>query len=500
MHYVSTLSTSCQTVNDDQSLNDMLESNATSSDFCQNVYKRKASNNKLGYTNKGKNMKSKSTIVEESTSDSCVDKKAKNARYMRKYRACKSLHEHVSHQKERERKYKQSYRKRVSSEEQRPKANAYMKNYRASKASKEQRTKVNAYMKSYRAKKSNIEYYICKFHELVSQGPVYICTCCDQLWYKHTVLKTDKLRKQNPDIHKYLIGKRSVSDIEWVCKTCHQHLNKNKVPPCALANGMGFPSKPAFFDLNELECRLLAPRIAFLKLMQAPRGKQLKIHGNIVNVPADVGNSVSLLPRLPYETATIKVNLKRRLQYKSNALSLTVRPNKVVEAAIWLINNSDLYKEEGIELNDNWLNSFNEDLVLHSEDKNEENLPLNDTELNNEESALDENSSNDKDDWTEEEAEIPAGVTDTLLTPPDFVDDSERQCILNLAPAEGNRPLSIFRDEYSEELAYPGIFLGKKRPDHNQRMVKVHYSDICKSELRMSDRRAAMNVENILYC
>ena len=82
-----------------------------------------------------------------------------------------------------------------------------------------------------------------------------------------------------------------------------------------------------FFDLNELESRLLAPRLAFLKLMQAPRGKQLKINGNIVNVPADITNTVSMLPRLPDETGTIKVNLKRKLQYKSSALSLNVRPH-----------------------------------------------------------------------------------------------------------------------------------------------------------------------------
>lgn len=65
-------------------------------------------------------------------------------------------------------------------------------------------------------------------------------------------------------------------------------LVKNKIPSCAVVNGMVFPQKTAFFDLNELECRLLAPRIAFQKLMQAPRGRQLKIHGNIVNVPTDV--------------------------------------------------------------------------------------------------------------------------------------------------------------------------------------------------------------------
>ena len=93
---------------------------------------------------------------------------------------------------------------------------------------------------------------------------------------------------------------------------------------------MKFPNKPAFFDLNELEYRLLASRLAFQKLMQAPRGKPFKINGNIVNVPADVTNSVSLLPQLPNEECTIKVNLKRKLQYKSSVLSLNVRPHKVV--------------------------------------------------------------------------------------------------------------------------------------------------------------------------
>ena len=105
----------------------------------------------------------------------------------------------------------------------------------------------------------------------------------------------------------------------------------------------------------------------------------------------------------------------------------------------------------------------------------------------------------DEDDWSEDEAEISAGVTDTMLTAPDFMTDNERQYILNVAPGEGNRPISIFRDKYSEELAYPGIFLGQKRPDNADRISVVHYSEICKSELRRSDRRAAMCVENIFF-
>ena len=107
---------------------------------------------------------------------------------------------------------------------------------------------------------------------------------------------------------------------------------------------MQFPVKPDFYiDLNELECRLLAPRLAFQKLMQAPRGRQFKIHENSVDVPAEVSNPVNVLPRLPSEAGTIKVNLKRKLQYKSLALPLNVRPHKVVQTAHWLIRKSSPY-------------------------------------------------------------------------------------------------------------------------------------------------------------
>ncbi len=87
---------------------------------------------------------------------------------------------------------------------------------------------------------------------------------------------------------------------------------------------------------------------------------------------------------------------------------------------------------------------------------------------NNENSNSSDDQTTPEDDWCEDEAEIPAGVTDSMLTAPDFVDDNERQSTYNFAPAEGNRPLSIFRDQYSEEMAYPGIFLGQKKPDDKQ--------------------------------
>ena len=44
-----------------------------------------------------------------------------------------------------------------------------------------------------------------------------------------------------------------------------------------------------------------------------------------------------------------------------------------------------------------------------------------------------------------------------------------------------------------------GVFLGQPRTDNKNRLVSIYYSDICKSELRRSDRRAARCVENIFF-
>ena len=69
-----------------------------------------------------------------------------------------------------------------------------------------------------------------------------------------------------------------------------------------------------------------------------------------------------------------------------------------------------------------------------------------------------------------------------MLTATGFLERSEWAQIYNIAPGERSVPLSIFRDKYSEELAYPGLFLGQKKPENDDRLVDVHYSDICKSK------------------
>ena len=47
------------------------------------------------------------------------------------------------------------------------------------------------------------------------------------------------------------------------------------------------------------------------------------------------------------------------------------------------------------------------------------------------------------DDWSEDENDIPAGITDSVLTPANFIEDNEREIIYNVTPGEDSVPLSI---------------------------------------------------------
>ena len=74
---------------------------------------------------------------------------------------------------------------------------------------------------------------------------------------------------------------------------------------------MTFPEKPDVLkDLTALEERLVLPRIPFMQVRELPRGGQLSIHGNVVNVPADVNSTVSILPQPISESQTIPIKLK----------------------------------------------------------------------------------------------------------------------------------------------------------------------------------------------
>ena len=292
------------------------------------------------------------------------------------------------------------------------------------------------------------------FHNIVKSGPVITCCLCKQLWYKHSVLKTKTIFKGSTlhEIINHVIQQNAPSFVlnctsnascTWICNTCATYIKKRKVPPCSYLNKMTLPDQGPLKQLNVLEQLLIAPILPFFRLQQATVGKQYRINGNVVLVPSDVQNTVSVLPRLTSETATIKATLKRKLQYKHYQYSMNIRPEKIRESIAHL-KSSTLYRDLNIELNENFdfdnMMDSNSDLSDNEDntDANDQSQPLNKTDNKDEVHS----------DWSENENQIDSnispGIQDTMLSAPDFVEPSEKDFIFNFAPGEGRQPVCFY--------------------------------------------------------
>ena len=104
-----------------------------------------------------------------------------------------------------------------------------------------------------------------------------------------------------------------------------------------------------------------------MQIYELPRGGQLTIHGNIVNVPSDVNSSVHCLSRLMNESQTIPIKLKRRLSYQHHYQFQNVRPKKVLDAVKYLVGTCDLFKHEGMEVQNSWLDDINSQCSGHED-------------------------------------------------------------------------------------------------------------------------------------
>ena len=64
---------------------------------------------------------------------------------------------------------------------------------------------------------------------------------------------------------------------------------------------------------------------------------------------------------------------------------------------------------------------------------------------------------------------------DPIIPPPDEPIVPQE---LIFAPGEGQVPVSVFKDENAEYLAFPTIFCGQKRPENSEQYQKVHFSNM----------------------
>ena len=317
-----------------------------------------------------------------------------------------------------------------------------------------------------------------RFKEAIYSSASYVCSSCHQTWFKHSVKAVASLNTKlikSYMLNKCLTGYISVENREWICNSCLFNIKQGKVPKLSVINGMKFPQKHAELDLSNLEERLISLRIPFMQIRALNSGGQFSLKGSVVNVPADIEPTIHALPRLRKKSETIPVKLKRMKEFKHAVTTENIRPLAVMAALRTLLNTSQLYKEANISVDDKWNIDESKEVVM---DVTSNDQP---------------NSDNESDRFSEiDDDEIPL----TTLLDEHSLDKSE---ILSVAPGEGQKPLSIFKDPNAEYLAFPTIFCGQKRAANSERHVPVYYSDICKWELRCVDRRVALHLPNLFF-
>ena len=289
----------------------------------------------------------------------------------------------------------------------------------------------------------NIEDSIKIFHTITKEGPIYVCSICQQINFLHNLSQIAKLKKKNKLLGECNTHYKAINNIEYICNTCKKYIYKNKVPKLSIKNGCGFNEKPEILDLFCLEERFISLVMAFMLIHQIFPGGQFLLEGGICHLPIEVAKVVNILPSKYSEFETIAVKLKRRLCYKNSVFSENIHPHKIIEALKYLINTSELYKDHNVNIDYEWLKLFNNNNRRKTNTKNEK---IEIQKLN---------SSSDEDSETDETPNVPC--INTLLT--EKTNDPTTD-ILCIAPGEGQKP--IFTDADTEYLCFPTIFCGKR--------------------------------------
>lgn len=134
-----------------------------------------------------------------------------------------------------------------------------------------------------------------------------------------------------------------------------------------------------------------------------------------------------------------------------------------------------LYKAENICINENWAHVLQENNEYIVQNSNSDNESDTDSDANNE------------------------APTETLvhgLIESQHIYDLQDK-IIELAPAEGQRPLGIFKDKYAEEMNFPTLFYGDARDDDITN--RFSYQKIVQWELLQASGDFSYHTTNLFF-
>ena len=313
--------------------------------------------------------------------------------------------------------------------------------------------------------------------ESIKDTPTYACVVCERLHFQKDMHLVDS--SVIATLLSLASGQQTpiIKSNDNICKYCNSSIRNEKIPPFASPICIRRNTKlESVSTLTHLEERLISPRLAFAQIRQLGYKKsQIGLTGSVINVPSNLDIIQSALPRSVFDTMTIAVMIKRKMEYKHAFLSGNVRPKHLMVALKDLCN-TPLYKSEGIVINTEWEQVFN-----NLCQKNNNEFP--DTENIH--------SSDDENDVEPISETLVHGYGEAQL-----INDLDTQ-IIQIAPSEGFKPLGIFQDKFSEELNFPTLFYGFSRPDDVTN--RFSYQQIANWELLHSSEDFSTHITNIFY-
>ena len=149
---------------------------------------------------------------------------------------------------------------------------------------------------------------------------------------------------------------KSTPDPPYVCSRCFR--DKKTPKKMSVENSMIPSSVPEELkNLTQIEEMLIARALPIMRVYIKPGG-QRGFSGHCINLPQNVRELATSLPRYPKDLTVIIVKMKGR---DTTFRDVTVRKQKVYSALLWLINNNPHYSD--LTINEDALNTLPENGV-----------------------------------------------------------------------------------------------------------------------------------------
>ncbi|XP_055084859.1 uncharacterized protein LOC117386041 [Periophthalmus magnuspinnatus] len=346
--------------------------------------------------------------------------------------------------------------------------------------------------------KRNFTFVLDQFLKEDQDGPEYICCVCLKLLFRNQVLACRKdnfmVKPKCADIANACISEAYLHSCDddcpspcplsdcrgslWICYTCNTKLCKGQMPPeCSINNLQLDDIPPELACLNTVEQHIVALNINFMQVLALPKGGQRGIHGPVTCVPSRVSESVKLLPRSNMDGCLLPVKLKRKLTYKGHYEYQYVDTERVRRVIAFLKQNNQYYVD--IDFNEEWVNEF----VREEEEAMDTGTNVNEK-------------TEDLDDELLHDRQRHCMYQDTFFMPVDIAQealDHYFEGILNLAPAEGNSPVSLLSDKENEAKCFPKEFPFGCNTFHSPRPVPLTMCRYFINRLLHVDGRFAQN-------